>query len=266
MALLLNNILVGNNMSNNYFDFSGKIALVSGASRGIGQAVAAKLAENGAIVIGTATTEAGALAISKDLSIFTNPGKGLVLDVTNLDSVESTFDKINEFAGRPPDILINNAGIAKDNLLMRMKHDDWSLVIDTNLTGSYNLIKANVRSMVKARFGRIINIGSVVGTMGNPGQANYSAAKAGLLGLSKSLARELGSRGITVNTVAPGYIITDMTDKMSDDQKEQLEKQIPLQRLGTVDDIANAVLFLASPLADYISGETLHINGGMYMI
>ncbi len=245
---------------NNYFNFENKIALVTGASRGIGKAVALKLKETGAIVIGTATSEAGAELLNQELDL------GLVLNVTDSASIEHGFNKISEKFGRAPDILVNNAGITRDNLFMRMKDDDWTEVLDTNLTGAFSLIKANIRSMIKARFGRVINIGSVVGSMGNAGQANYAAAKAGLLGLSKSLARELGSRNITVNTIAPGFIATDMTDKMTDSQKEKLEEQIPLQRLGSVEDIANAVIFLASPMADYITGETLHINGGMYMI
>ncbi|MDX1334270.1 MAG: 3-oxoacyl-ACP reductase FabG [Gammaproteobacteria bacterium] len=239
----------------------GEIALVTGASRGIGKAIATKLAAEGATVIGTATSEGGAASIGDYLGA---QGTGMVLDVTNADSVSEVLGAIEEQYG-PISILINNAGITRDNLMMRLKDDDWDAIINTNLTSVFKISKACLRNMMKARKGRIITIGSVVGSTGNPGQANYAAAKAGLIGFSKSLAREVGSRGITVNTVAPGFIDTDMTRALSDEQRDALKGQIPLSRLGDPEDIANAVAFLASPSASYITGETLHVNGGMFM-
>lgn len=246
-------------MSNN---IEGEIALVTGASRGIGKAIAEKLAANGATVIGTATTEAGAEKISEYLSA--SGGKGLCLNVTDIESVTSVFNQIKEQFGAVS-ILVNNAGITRDTLLMMMKEEQWDDIIQTNLTSVYRLSKACLRTMMKARKGRIINIASVVGSTGNPGQTNYSAAKAGLLGFTKSLAREIGSRNITVNSVAPGFIDTDMTRELKQEQREALVEQIPLKRLGDPVDIANAVAFLAGPDSAYITGETLHVNGGMYM-
>lgn len=243
-------------------DLSGKIALVTGASRGIGKAIAVTLAEAGARVIGTATSEKGALAISDYLG---EHGFGLVLNVTDPNSVSSLFTEIKEKAG-DVDILINNAGITRDNIFMRMKDEEWQDILDTNLTSLFRLSKPVIRSMMKKRNGRIINIGSVVGTMGNSGQVNYSAAKAGLIGFTKSLAREVASRQITVNAVAPGFIQTDMTDELTEEQQNAILSQVPMARLGLVQEIANAVLFLASDSASYITGETLHVNGGMYMV
>ena len=240
----------------------GEIALVTGASRGIGKAIAEQLAAEGAKVIGTATTDKGADAISAYLEA--SGGKGMCLNVTDDDSVAAVIKQIGDDFGAVS-ILVNNAGITKDNLLMMMKTDQWDDVINTNLTSIYRLSKAVLRSMMKARKGRIINIASVVGSTGNPGQTNYSATKAGMLGFTKSLAREIGSRNITVNAVAPGFIDTDMTRELAEEQREALINQIPLSRLGDAADIANAVVFLASPAAAYITGETLHVNGGMYM-
>ena len=240
----------------------GEIALVTGASRGIGKAIAEQLAAEGATVIGTATTDKGAEAISAYLEA--SGGKGMCLNVTDDDSVAAVIKQIGDDFGAVS-ILVNNAGITKDNLLMMMKSDQWDDVINTNLTSIYRLSKAVLRSMMKARKGRIINIASVVGATGNPGQTNYSATKAGMLGFTKSLAREIGSRNITVNAVAPGFIDTDMTRELAEEQREALINQIPLSRLGDAADIANAVVFLASPAAGYITGETLHVNGGMYM-
>ncbi|MGH1473490.1 3-oxoacyl-ACP reductase FabG [Yersinia proxima] len=242
--------------------FEGKIALVTGASRGIGRAVAELLAERGARVIGTATSEKGAEAISAYLG---DQGKGLMLNVVDPKSIESVLETIRAEFGEV-DILVNNAGITRDNLLMRMKDDEWQDIIDTDLTSVFRLSKAVLRAMMKKRFGRIITIGSVVGTMGNAGQVNYAAAKAGLIGFSKSLAREVASRGITVNVVAPGFIETDMTKALTDDQRAGILAQVPASRLGEAKEIASAVAFLASDEAGYISGETLHVNGGMYMI
>ncbi len=239
-----------------------QVALVTGASRGIGAAIAMTLAENGAIVIGTATTDAGAAAINDRLVAL--GGCGMVLNVSDKISIETVIKMIGEKFSAPT-ILINNAGITKDNLLMRMKEDEWDSVINTNLTSIYRLCKACMRGMMKARQGRIVNIGSVVGSTGNPGQANYAASKAGVLGLTKSLARELGSRNITVNTVAPGFIETDMTQALSEDQRNGLLKGIALSRLGQPQEIADTVLFLTSPSGGYITGETIHVNGGMYM-
>ena len=239
----------------------GEIALVTGASRGIGKAIARELAVRGATVVGTATSEAGAEAISEYLG---EQGRGMVLDVTDPASIEAVVKAINDAFGAVT-ILVNNAGITRDMLMMRMKDEDWEVVIQTNLTSIFRVSRACMRGMMKARRGRIVNIGSVVGSTGNPGQVNYAAAKAGILGLTKSMARELGSRGITVNTVAPGFIDTDMTRELSDEQREALTGQIPLGRLGQPEDIAHAVAFLASDEAGYITGETLHVNGGMFM-
>jgi 3-oxoacyl-[acyl-carrier protein] reductase len=241
-----------------------EIALVTGASRGIGMSIAIELGKQGATVVGTATSEKGAESISAYLSENGIKGKGLVLDVTESDSIPEFIAAVTKEYAHPP-ILVNNAGITRDNLLMRMKDEEWDAIIDTNLSSVYRLSKACLRGMMKARHGRIISISSVVGVSGNAGQTNYSAAKAGLIGFSKSLAREIGSRGITVNTVAPGFIDTDMTRELPDEQKGVLLQQIPLNRLGSPEEIAHAVAFLASPMAGYITGETLHVNGGMYM-
>jgi 3-oxoacyl-[acyl-carrier protein] reductase len=241
---------------------NGQVALVTGASRGIGAAIAARLAADGARVIGTATTSEGAAQISASLRAA--GGRGAVLDVTSQESVEALIADIDGHEGAIG-ILCNNAGITRDMLLLRMKADDWNAVIETNLASVFRLSKAVLRGMMKARSGRIISIASVVGLTGNAGQANYAAAKAGMIGFSKSLAREVGSRGITVNVVAPGFIDTDMTKGLSDAQKESLNAQIPLARLGQPADVAAAVAFLASPDAAYISGETLNVNGGMHM-
>ncbi len=239
-----------------------KNILVTGASRGIGQAIAAGFAEGGARVVGTATTAAGAEAIHAVLAA--RGGQGAVLDVAQPQSIADLFTQLNA-AGRAPKIVVNNAGITRDGLLARMADEDWQSVIDTNLSSVYRICKACSRSMMKARFGRIINISSVVAATGNPGQSNYAAAKAGMQGFTRALARELGGRNITVNCVAPGFIDTDMTRKLPDTQREALLSHIPLKRLGDVQDIAAAVLFLASDNARYITGETLHVNGGMYM-
>jgi len=243
---------------------AGKVALVTGASRGIGRAVALELGRLGATVIGTATSEAGAASISEGLAAAQVTGQGKVLNVTDAASVTELLKAITEEYGAPL-ILVNNAGITKDNLMMRMKDDEWDAVIDTNLKSVYRTSKACLRGMTKARWGRIINISSVVATMGNMGQANYAASKAGVEGFTRSLARELGSRNITVNSVAPGFIATDMTEVLPEAQKELLVNQIPLARLGQPEEIAAAVGFLASEPAAYITGETLHVNGGMNM-
>jgi len=243
-------------------ELEGEIALVTGASRGIGKAIAEKLAALGATVIGTATSDSGADNITAYLSPY--GGKGLCLNVTDADSIAAVMKSINDEYGAVS-ILVNNAGITKDNLLMMMKEDQWQDIIETNLTSVYRLSKAVLRSMMKAKKGRIINIASVVGLTGNPGQTNYSATKAGMLGFTKSLAREIGSRNITVNCVAPGFIDTDMTRELPEEQRQALIKQIPLNRLGDPADIAAAVAFLASPSAAYITGETINVNGGMYM-
>ena len=243
-------------------NLEGKIALVTGASRGIGRAIAELLVERGATVIGTATSESGAAAISEYLG---ENGKGLALNVTDVASIEVTLKTISDEFG-VIDILVNNAGITRDNLLMRMKDDEWNDIIDTNLTPIFRMSKAVLRGMMKKRAGRIINVGSVVGTMGNAGQANYAAAKAGVIGFTKSLAREVASRGITVNTVSPGFIETDMTKTLNDDQRAATLANVPAGRLGDPREIASAVAFLASPEAAYITGETLHVNGGMYMV
>lgn len=247
------------------FDLTGEVALVTGASRGIGSAVASALAAAGARVIGTATTTAGAEQISARLASLGPGGRGIVLDVSRPAEVLAAQKEIEGVEGSVS-ILVNNAGITRDNLLMRMKDEEWDAVIATNLSAVFHLSRAFLRGMLKARRGRIVSIASVVGVMGNAGQANYSAAKAGLVGLSKSLAREVGSRGITVNVIAPGFIDTDMTGKLGEDQRRAMLAQIPMQKLGTVADVANAVVFLASPAGAYITGETLHVNGGMYMI
>lgn len=239
----------------------GKIALVTGATRGIGRAVAEELVSKGAFVIGTATSEKGADSISAYLG---KKGKGLVLNVADQASIDAVLEQIKQELG-DIDILVNNAGITRDNLLMRMKDEEWFDILQTNLSSVYHLSKAMLRTMMKKRFGRIINIGSVVGSMGNAGQTNYCAAKAGLIGFSKALAKEVASRGITVNVVAPGFIATDMTDVLSEELKNNLLTQIPAGRLGEPKDIAKAVAFLASEDASYINGTTLHVNGGMYM-
>ena len=240
---------------------SGEVALVTGASRGIGAAIAQTLANAGARVIGTATSQAGADGISAALG---NKGRGIVLNVADDASVQDAMKDIKGNEGSPS-ILVNNAGITKDNLLMRMKQEEWDDVIATNLTGLYRVSKACLRGMMKAKKGRIISIASVIAVMGNAGQSNYAASKAGMVGFSKSLAREIGSRGITVNVVAPGFIDTDMTKVLADDQRAAMLSQVPLGRLGEGDDIANSVLFLASEAGAYITGETLHVNGGMVM-
>ena len=246
-------------------NLQGEIALVTGATRGIGNAIAQALGNAGATVIGTATSANGAQSITDNLKAAGIEGEGYVLDVNDNEAVSTFIKDISERYGTPS-ILINNAGITRDNLLMRMKDDEWDGVISTNLSSIYRLSKAVLRGMMKLKKGRIISVASVVGVMGNAGQTNYSAAKAGIMGFSKSLAREVGSRGITVNTVAPGFIDTDMTRALGDEQRELLIKQVPLNRLGSVDDIAQTVLFLASSSASYITGETIHVNGGMYMI
>jgi 3-oxoacyl-[acyl-carrier protein] reductase len=243
-------------------DLSGEIALITGASRGIGQGIALALGQAGAVVIGTATTEAGAARITQYLGEQGVEGKGEVLDIASPDSIETLMSDLGK---QKPSILVNNAAIARDSLLMRLKEEDWIDVINANLTGVYRLSKSCLRAMMKARHGRIITITSVVGLTGNPGQTNYSAAKAGVIAFSKSLAKEIGSRGITVNTVAPGFIETDMTHSLSEDQRTTFLKNIPLNRAGLPSDVAKAVVFLASNAADYITGETLHVNGGMYM-
>ncbi|MDP8078534.1 3-oxoacyl-ACP reductase FabG [Phocoenobacter skyensis] len=238
-----------------------KIALVTGATRGIGRAIAQELVTKGHFVIGTATSENGANTISDYLG---ESGKGLVLNVANVESIEAVLKQIKTEFG-DIDVLVNNAGITRDNLLMRMKEDEWFDIMQTNLTSVFRLSKAVLRAMMKKRFGRIITIGSVVGAMGNPGQTNYCAAKAGLVGFSKSLAKEVAARGITVNVVAPGFIATDMTEELNEDQKNAILSQIPAGQLGQAQDIAKAVAFLASEDAAYITGETLNVNGGLYM-
>lgn len=243
-------------------NLSGEVVLVTGASRGIGAAIADLLASRGAKVIGTATTQNGADAISARMQSLS--GVGMVLDVTDSMAVDSVIDEITKTYGAVS-VLVNNAGITRDQILMRMKDDDWNAIINTNLSSVFRTSKAVMRGMMKARKGRIISIASVVGITGNAGQANYAAAKAGIIAFSKSLAKEIGSRGITVNVVAPGFIQTDMTDNLPEDAKNSLMQQIALGRLGSPDDIAEAVAFLASPAAAYITGETMNVNGGMYM-
>jgi 3-oxoacyl-[acyl-carrier protein] reductase len=248
----------------NPMSLDNSVALISGASRGIGRAIALALGRAGAVVIGTATSDSGAQGITAYLKESGLQGRGYPLDVTDSDSIDAIVAEISE-TYEAPQILVNNAGITRDNLLMRMKDDDWQSVIETNLSSVYRLSKGCIRGMMKARQGRIINIASVVGVTGNPGQANYCAAKAGMIGFTKSLAREVGSRNITVNCVAPGFIDTDMTRKLPEEQRADLLAQIPAGRLGLPEEIAAAVAFLASPEAAYITGETLHVNGGMYM-
>ena len=244
---------------------NGKLVLVTGASRGIGQAIALTLGKAGATVIGTSTSEVGANNISKILADKNIHGKGMILNVTDndqiLDLLKAVTDEFNSV-----DILINNAGITRDNILVRMKEEEWDEIINTNLSSVYKMSKAVLRGMIKKKSGRIISITSVVGAMGNAGQSNYAAAKAGIMGFTKSLAREVGVRGITVNTIAPGFIETDMTDSLPEDQKAALASQIPMARLGTVDEIAQAVLFLADDSGSYITAQTIHVNGGMYTL
>ncbi|MCG6897095.1 MAG: 3-oxoacyl-ACP reductase FabG [Thiocapsa sp.] len=242
----------------------GEIALVTGASRGIGRSIAMALADQGATVAGTATTPAGAQSIEQALADAGHEGIGLVLDVSDQGSVDAALEEVTKRLGAPS-ILVNNAGITRDNLLMRMKDEEWQTVIETNLSSLFRVSRACLRPMTKARKGRIINIASVVGVMGNAGQTNYAAAKAGMMGFTKALAREVGSRSITVNCVAPGFIDTDMTRALPDAQREALIGAIPLGRLGQPEEIAGAVVFLASPEGAYITGETLHVNGGMHM-
>lgn len=241
-----------------------ELCLVTGASRGIGQAIALELGKRGATVIGTATSESGAEGIAALLAENTIEGAGKVLNVTDPDSIATFMKDVQDSHGTPT-VLVNNAGITRDNLLLRMKDAEWDDVIQTNLTSAFRMSKACLRGMMKAKRGRIITITSVIGATGNPGQANYAATKAGVIGFTKSLAREVGSRGITANTVAPGFIDTDMTRALPAEQRDRLLEQIPLARLGAVSDIANAVAFLASADAGYITGETIHVNGGMYM-
>ena len=242
-----------------------KLVLVTGASRGIGRAIALTLGDAGATVIGTATSDEGAANISTTFTENNILGKGMKLNVTDNDQISALIKSITEDYGSV-DILINNAGITRDNILVRMKEDEWDDIINTNLSSVYKMSKAVLRGMIKKRSGRIISITSVVGAMGNAGQSNYAAAKAGIMGFTKSLAREVGVRGITVNAIAPGFIQTDMTDKLPEDQKVALASQIPMARLGTVDEIAQSVLFLASESGSYITAQTLHVNGGMYTV
>ena len=243
---------------------SNDIALVTGASRGIGQAIALALGSKGATVVGTATSENGAQGISDAFAAAGVKGAGRILNVTDTDSIEALMKAVQSEFGAPT-ILVNNAGITRDNLLMRMKDDEWDEVIETNLTSTFRMSKVCLRGMMKARHGRIISITSVIGATGNPGQSNYAATKAGVIGFTKSLAREIGSRGITVNAVAPGFIDTDMTRALPVEQRDALLEQIALGKLGSVEDVAGAVVFLASAEAAYITGETIHVNGGMYM-
>lgn len=249
----------------NLFDLTGEVAIVTGASRGIGRAIAETLGQHGAKVIGTATSESGAKAISEYLAAANIQGEGLVLNVADSASIDSFMETVTKAHGAAT-ILVNNAGITRDNLLMRMKDEEWDDIISTNLTSIFRMSKACMRGMMKAKKGRIISISSVVGSMGNAGQANYAAAKAGLVGFSKSLAREIGSRNVTVNVVAPGFIDTDMTRELNETQRGAMLANIPLGRLGQAQEIASAVLFLASPAGGYITGETIHVNGGMLMV
>ena len=244
--------------------WQGKVALVTGASRGIGAAILARLAEGGAFAVGTATTSEGAANITRRLADSGLPGDGRVLQVCDPDSITALLTQLNADHGAPL-IVVNNAAITRDKLLLRMSDEDWDAIMDTNLKSVFRVSKACLRGMMKARWGRIISIASVIGSIGNPGQANYAAAKAGIIGFTKSIAREVGSRGITANVVAPGFIDTDMTRGLGEAQREQLLSQVPLGRLGQVQDIAAAVAFLASEGAGYITGETLHVNGGMFM-
>ncbi len=241
-----------------------KIALVTGASRGIGQGIALALGKEGMTVIGTATTQEGADRITQLFQSQQITGTGMMLNVASSESIATVLETIKERFGAI-NVLVNNAAITQDNLFMRMKDEEWDQVLDTDLNAVFKLMKGCVRDMLKARWGRIINIGSVVGTTGNPGQANYCAAKAGVMGLSKAIALEIGSRNITVNTVSPGFIATDMTNALTEEQREAIFQRIPMQRIGSVEDIASAVVFLASEAAGYITGQTLHVNGGMYM-
>ena len=243
----------------------GKIVLVTGATRGIGKAIALTMGGAGATIIGTATTESGADNISKVFAESKITGKGMKLDVTDNEQVSNLVKNIGEDFGSV-DILVNNAGITRDNILLRMKEDEWEDIINTNLSSLYKTSKSVLRGMIKKRSGRIISITSVVGAMGNAGQSNYGAAKAGIIGFTKSLAREVGVRGVTVNAIAPGFIKTDMTDSLPDDQKEALAAQIPMGRLGTATEVAQAVLFLAGDGGSYITGQTIHVNGGMYTV
>lgn len=244
-------------------ELQGKVALVTGATRGIGKAIAHELSVRGAIVVGTATSEAGAALITAALETY--GGRGVVLNVNNAENCDALIAELGSSEAGGPHILVNNAGITRDNLIMRLKDDDWADVIDTNLSAVFRLSRAVTRSMMRARWGRIINITSVIGSSGNPGQTNYAAAKAGVAGLTRSLARELGSRNITVNCVAPGFIETDMTRALDETQTAAILSQIPMGRLGSATDIASAVAFLAGPGAAYVTGTTIHVNGGMYM-
>ena len=246
-------------------DQTQKIALVTGATRGIGKAIAIKLAEQGFIVIGTATAQTGAESITQYLQAMGATGAGHVLDVCSDDSVQQLYQYITDSFG-VVDVLVNNAAITQDNLLLRMKSEQWNSVIDTNLNSVFRLTKACIRNMLKKNWGRVVTITSVVGVSGNPGQANYCAAKAGVIGFTKSLAQEMSSKGITFNTVAPGFIQTDMTDALTDQQKEAILGQIPMKQMGAPVDIANTVAFLASDQANYITGQTIHVNGGMFMV
>jgi 3-oxoacyl-[acyl-carrier protein] reductase len=246
------------------FSLENNVALVTGASRGLGHAIALGLGRSGATVVGTATSESGAERITQALQAEGIQGEGRVLDVTDRDAAGTLIKAIADSYG-PVSILVNNAGITRDNLIMRMKDEEWDDIVDTNLSAVYRMSKAVLRGMMKARGGRIVNIASVVGCMGNAGQSNYAAAKAGVMGLTRSLAREVGSRGITVNAVAPGFIATDMTDELDAEQRQALLDQTPLERLGDPEEVAAAVVYLASPAAAYITGETLNINGGLYM-
>ncbi len=245
-------------------NIEGQVCLVTGASRGLGAAIADQLGQMGATIIGTATSDGGAEAIAARFAEKGYTGAGLVLNVTDDDSVAATLKEIEARFGAVT-ILVNNAGITRDTLLMRMKDEDWDAILDTNLKSAFRMSKACLRGMMKARFGRIVNISSIVGITGNPGQVNYAAAKAGMIGFSRALAHEVATRNITVNVVAPGFIKSDMTDELSDEQKEALMRNIPMARLGTPEDIAGAVAFLVSPMASYITGTVINVNGGMYM-
>ena len=244
---------------------NGKLVLVTGATRGIGKAIALTLGKAGATVIGTSTTDSGAYNISRIFAENQISGKGMKLNVTDNEQISNLVKNIEEDFGSV-DILVNNAGITRDNILLRMKEDEWEDIINTNLTSIYKMSKSVLRGMIKKRSGRIVSITSVVGSMGNAGQSNYGAAKAGVIGFTKSLAREVGLRGITVNAIAPGFIETDMTDKLLESQKQALVAQIPMARLGTSDEVAQAVLFLAGDSGSYITGQTIHVNGGMYTV
>lgn len=246
-------------------NLSGKVALVTGASRGIGRSIAEELLNAGAIVAGTATTESGAQKITEHLSSINNHSRGYVLNVNDHQKIDDLLLQIKNELGESPSIVVNNAAITKDNLLLRMKDDEWNDVISTNLTSIFHLTKACIRAMMKARWGRIINIGSIVAYSGNPGQVNYCAAKAGVVGFTKAIALELASRGITANVIAPGFIETEMTEVLTEDWRQQLLSKVPMGRMGSPTDIAKAVKFLASEEASYITGQTLHVNGGMYL-